>query len=82
MTVWALGWLLLMLGGISILFVRIEGLQPGESGVLNLMSAVAIGLGISFLLGAVASYMISAKLGLLEEPIRRSPSNIEPPAST
>jgi len=74
--------LLLMLGGISILFVRIEGLQPGESGVLNLMSAVAIGLGISFLLGAVASYMISAKLGLLEEPIRRSPSNIEPPAST
>jgi hypothetical protein len=74
--------LLLLLGGISMLFVRIEGLQPGESGVVHFMSAVAIGLGISFILGAVASYMISAKLGLLEEPARRPPSNIEPPAST
>jgi len=74
--------LLLLLGGISIQFVRMEGLQPGEMAAMNLLSVVGIGLGISFILGAAASYMISAKLGLLEEPIRRSPSNIEPPAST
>jgi hypothetical protein len=74
--------LLLLLGGISIQFVRMEGLQPGELGALNLLSVLGIGLGISFILGAAASYMISAKLGLLEEPARRPPSNIEPPAST
>jgi hypothetical protein len=74
--------LLLLLGGISSQFVRIEGLQPGELGAMTLISVVAIGLGISFILGAAASYMISAKLGLLEQPVRRPPSNIEPPAST
>jgi hypothetical protein len=74
--------LLLLLGGISIQFVHMDGLQPGELGALNLLSVVGIGLGISFILGAAASYMISAKLGLLEEPARRPPSNIEPPAST
>jgi len=74
--------LLLLLGGISIQFVRMEGLQPGELAAMNLLSVVGIGLGISFILGAAASYMISAKLGLLEEPVRRPPSNIEPPAST
>jgi len=74
--------LLLLLGGISIQFVRMEGLQPGELAAMNLLSVVGIGLGISFILGAAASYMISAKLGLLEEPVRRPPSNIEPPTST
>lgn len=74
--------LVLLLGGVSLRFVYIEGLQPGEVGAMTLFSVVAIGLGISFILGAVASYMISAKLGLLEEPGRRPPSNIEPPAST
>jgi len=74
--------LLLLLGGISMQFVRIEGLQPGEVGAMTLVSVVGIGLGISFILGAAASYMISAKLGLLEEPIRRAPSNIAPPSST
>ena len=74
--------LLLLLGGISIQFVRMEGLQPGELAAMNLLSVVGIGLGISFILGAAASYMISAKLGLFEEPVRRPPSNIEPPAST
>ena len=74
--------LLLLLGGISIQFVRMEGLQPGELAAMNLLSVVGIGLGISFILGAAASYMISAKLGLLEEPVRRPPSNIDPPAST
>jgi hypothetical protein len=71
----------LLLGGLSFQFVYIEGLQPEEMGFMNLISWVGIGLGISFILGAVASYMISAKLGLLENP-RRPPSNIEPPAST
>ena len=74
--------LVLLLGGISLRFVYIEGLQPGEVGAMTLFSVVAIGLGISFILGAIASYMISAKLGLLEEPGRRPQSNIEPPAST
>jgi len=74
--------LLLLLGGLSIQFVRMEGLQPGELAAMNLLSVVGIGLGISFILGAAASYMISAKLGLLEEPVRRPPSNIEPPTST
>jgi hypothetical protein len=73
--------LVLLLGGLSFQFVYIEGLQPEEMGFMNLISWVGIGLGISFILGAVASYMISAKLGLLETP-RRPPSNIEPPAST
>jgi hypothetical protein len=53
--------LLLLLGGISIQFVRMEGLQPGELAAMNLLSVVGIGLGISFILGAAASYMISAK---------------------
>jgi len=74
--------LLLLLGGLSIQFVRMEGLQAGELAAMNLLSVVGIGLGISFILGAAASYMISAKLGLLEEPVRRPPSNIEPPTST
>ena len=74
--------LVLLLGGLSFQFVRIEGLQPAEQGVMTLISVLGIGLGISFVIGAIASYMISAKLGLLEESARRSPSNIEPPAST
>jgi hypothetical protein len=74
--------LLLLLGGISLQFVRGDSLTAGDVSALNLSSVVGIGLGISFVLGAAASYMISSKLGLLEEPARRPPSNIEPPAST
>jgi hypothetical protein len=75
--------LVLLLGGISVQFVRGDSqLTPADVSGLNLASVVSIGLGISFVLGAAASYMISAKLGLLEEPARRPPSNIEPPAST
>ena len=74
--------LLLLLGGISLQFVRGDSLTPGDVSALNLSSVVGIGLGISFILGAATSYMISAKLGLLEEPARRLPPNVEPPAST
>ena len=77
--------LLLLLGGISLRFVYGDSaLGPEELVTLNIFSVVAIGLGVSFILGAAASFMISARLGLIEPPApaRRPPSVVEPPPST
>jgi len=75
--------LLFLLGGVSLEFARaISSLNPDDLNAINIMSAMSIGLGVSFILGAVASYMISAKLGLLEQPARRPSSVVEPPASS
>ena len=77
--------LLLLLGGISLRFVYGDSaLGPEELVTLNIFSVVAIGLGVSFILGAAASFMISARLGLIEPPVtaRRPPSIVEPPPST
>lgn len=77
--------LLLLLGGISLRFVYGDAaLQPEDLVTLNIFSVVAIGLGVSFIIGAAASFMISARLGLIEPPApaRRPPSIVEPPPST
>lgn len=77
--------LLLLLGGISLRFVYGDpALGPEDLVTLNIFSVVAIGLGVSFILGAAASFMISARLGLIEPPVpaRRPPSIVEPPPST
>jgi hypothetical protein len=77
--------LLLLLGGISLRFVYGDAaLGPEDLVTLNIFSVVAIGLGVSFILGAAASFMISARLGLIEPPApaRRPPSIVEPPPST
>jgi len=77
--------LLLLLGGIAVQFAKAMSgeLSPEDYNAINFMSAIAIGLGISFILGAIASYMISAKLGLLEQAAaRRSSSIVEPPTSS
>lgn len=74
--------LLFLLGGVSLQFARaMSNLNPDDYNAINIMSAMSIGLGVSFILGAFASYMISTKLGLLEQPARRSPT-VEPPASS
>ena len=74
--------LLLLVGGFSLQVARMDPqLAPPDISAMNVMSIVAMGLGISFILGAGTSYMISAKLGLLE-PVRRPPSNIDTPTST
>jgi hypothetical protein len=59
-----------------------SNLNPDDLNAINIMSTMSIGLGVSFMLGAIASYMISAKLGLLEQPARRPSSVVEPPASS
>lgn len=77
--------LLLLLGGISLRFATVQsGLTQDDAITLNLFSVVAIGLGVSFILGAAASFMISAKLGLIEQPseARRPPTVAGPPSST
>ena len=74
--------LVLALGGIALQLVKGDPqLTPEDVSGLHILSVVAIGLGISFIVGAATSYMISAKLGLLDQPVRR-PSSIEPPTST
>jgi hypothetical protein len=75
--------LLFLLGGISLQFARaMSNLNPDDYNAINILSAIAIGLGVSFILGAAASYMISSRLGLLEQPARRPSSVVEPPASS
>jgi hypothetical protein len=72
--------LVLALGGIALQLVKGDPqLSPDDMSGLHILSVVAIGLGISFIVGAATSYMISAKLGLLEQPVRRQPSSVEPP---
>jgi hypothetical protein len=75
--------LVLLVGGFALQLAKIDPqLSAPDVSAMNVMSIVAIGLGISFILGAGTSYMISAKLGLLEQPVRRPPSNIDTPTST
>jgi hypothetical protein len=77
--------LLLLLGGISLRFVYGDTrLTPDDLVTLNILSVVGIGLGVSFIVGAAASFVISAKLGLIDHaaPPRRTTSIIEPPSST
>jgi len=77
--------LLLLLGGVSLRFVYGDSrLTPDDLVTLNIMSVIGIGLGISFILGAAVSFMISAKLGLIDQPVppRRQTSIVEPPSST
>ena len=72
--------LVLALGGIALQLVKGDPqLSPGDISGIHILSVLAIGLGISFIVGAATSYMISAKLGLLEQPVRRQPSSVEPP---
>ena len=72
--------LVLALGGIALQLVKGDPqLSPDDISGIHILSVVAIGLGISFIVGAATSYMISAKLGLLEQPVRRQPSSVEPP---
>ena len=75
--------LVLTLGGIALQLVKGDPqLSADDVSGIHIISVVAIGLGISFIVGAATSYMISAKLGLLDQPVRRQPSNVEPPMST
>jgi hypothetical protein len=77
--------LVLLLGGISLRFVYGDPRLNNEDLVaLNILSVVGIGLGVSFILSAAASFMISARLGLIDQPApaRRPPSVVEPPSST
>lgn len=75
--------LLLLVGGFALQLAKMDQqLSAGDISAMNVMSIVAMGLGISFILGAGTSYMISAKLGLLEQPVRRPPSNVDTPTST
>ena len=77
--------LLLLLFGISLRFVYGDSrLSPDDLVTLNILSVIGIGLGVSFILGAVASFMISAKLGLIDQPApaRRQTSIVEPPSSS
>jgi hypothetical protein len=75
--------LVLLLGGLALQLVKGDSqLSPDDVSALRILSVLGIGLGISFVAGAFTSYMISAKLGLLEQPVRRPPSNVEPPMST
>ena len=77
--------LVLLLGGISLRFVYGDPRLNNEDLVaLNILSVVGIGLGVSFILSAAASFMISARLGLIDPPAppRRPPSVVEPPSST
>ncbi|HET9217232.1 MAG TPA: hypothetical protein VFR18_09655 [Terriglobia bacterium] len=72
--------LVLALGGIALQLVKGDPqLTPDDVSGIHILSVLAIGLGISFIVGAATSYMISAKLGLLEQPVRRQPSSVEPP---
>jgi hypothetical protein len=77
--------LLLLFGGISLRLVSgLPQLTPDDIITFNIFSVMGIGLGISLIVGAAASFMISAKLGLIEQPapVRRPPSVVEPPSST
>ena len=72
--------LVLALGGIALQLVKGDPqLSPDDISGIHILSVLAIGLGISFIVGAATSYMISAKLGLLEQPVRRLPTSVEPP---
>lgn len=72
--------LVLALGGIALQLVKGDSqLSPDDVSGIHILSVLAIGLGISFIVGAATSYMISAKLGLLEQPVRRQPTSVEPP---
>ena len=72
--------LVLALGGIALQLVKGDPqLSPDDISGIHILSVLAIGLGISFIVGAATSYMISAKLGLLEQPVRRQPTSVEPP---
>jgi hypothetical protein len=77
--------LLLLLFGISLRFLYGDTrLTPEDLVTVNILSVIGIGLGISFILGAAASFMISARLGLIDQqaPPRRQTSIVEPPSST
>jgi hypothetical protein len=73
--------LLLLFGGAALQFVGWRAAE-GPAEILHVLSVIGIALGISFMLGAAASYMISEKLGLLEQQSRQHRDYPEPPASS
>ena len=68
---WSLqGGVVILAGGIGLLFVSARVALPEASDPLRGLGIVAIALGIGFVLSAAMSYVISRRLGLIDIPGR------------